>query len=70
MAEEFKAGDVVQLKSGGPRMTVSQVGEDQYGQRKVWCVWFEKTKKYEDTFEPEILMKPGSGIVGISSTRG
>jgi uncharacterized protein YodC (DUF2158 family) len=51
---EFVEGDVVVLKSRGPRMTVSNVGE-QYGAQKAWCVWFEKTKKFEDTFEPEVL---------------
>ena len=32
---EFKAGDVVQLKSSGPFMTVSEVEGSQ-----VHCVWF------------------------------
>lgn len=56
--DEFKKGDVVMLKSGGPAMTVSNTGESSFGGGfKVWCVWFEKTKKFEDTFEPEILKK-------------
>jgi uncharacterized protein YodC (DUF2158 family) len=32
---EFKAGDLVKLKSGGPVMTVVEVDEDE-----VLCVWF------------------------------
>lgn len=56
MAEEFEKGDVVELKSGGPKMTVSDIGE-HYGEKKIWCVWFEKTKKFEDTFAPEVLKK-------------
>lgn len=33
---EFKPGDVVVLKSGGPRMTVSSLDGN-----RVWCVWFD-----------------------------
>ncbi len=36
MADEFKIGDVVQLKSGGPKMTVTLVADD-YGTPMVWC---------------------------------
>jgi uncharacterized protein YodC (DUF2158 family) len=64
MADEFTKGDVVQLKSGGPRMTVSNTGEDSYGNFMIWCVWFEKTKKLDDTFEPETLVKAGGGAIG------
>lgn len=39
MPDEIKRGSVVQLKSGGPPMTVSQVGEI-YGEPHVWCDWF------------------------------
>jgi uncharacterized protein YodC (DUF2158 family) len=47
---ELKAGDIVQVISGGPRMTVTQVGEDSLGTTTAWCVWFEGTKKMEGTF--------------------
>jgi uncharacterized protein YodC (DUF2158 family) len=70
MAEVFEKGDVVQLKSGGPKMTVSNTGKDMYDQEKVWCVWFEKTKKFEDTFEPEILEKATSGPMFGTVSRG
>ena len=56
MAESFKLGDVVKLKSGGPKMTVTQTG-DLHGEHTVWCVWFVGTKKEEDTFAPEALEK-------------
>lgn len=45
----LKTGDVVRLKSGGPHMTVSNIG-DNYGTPTVWCCWFERTTKVEDTF--------------------
>jgi uncharacterized protein YodC (DUF2158 family) len=41
--QEIKAGSVVQLKSGGPHMTVDQVGDD-YGTTKAWCDWFVQDK--------------------------
>ena len=56
MSQEFAAGDVVMVKSGGPRMTVSNVG-DYYGQPTIWCVWFEGKQQNESTFAPEILKK-------------
>jgi uncharacterized protein YodC (DUF2158 family) len=49
MADELKVGDVVQLNSGGPKMTVTMVG-DNYGTPTVWCVWFENTKKFDGHF--------------------
>lgn len=40
---DFKTGDLVRLKSGGPVMTVDSVGEGTYDPRPhAWCVWFEK----------------------------
>jgi uncharacterized protein YodC (DUF2158 family) len=42
MSNEFNAGDVVQLKSGGPKMTVSTVGQFS-GEIKARCDWFEGT---------------------------
>ena len=50
MEHKFKKGDVVQLKSGGPIMTV-------YGGKRhlVCCVWFEHSKREKADFEPETL---------------
>lgn len=52
--EDFKPGDVVVLKSGGPNMTVAQTG-DIYEQATAWCDWFEGTKKMSATFKPTSL---------------
>lgn len=45
---EFKKGDVVVLKSGGPKMTVSDVanysGMSAGPQDGVECVWFETVR--------------------------
>ena len=52
--EQFKEGDTVQLKSGGPVMTIKDIGN--YGMMgsghvQAKCVWFEKTRKIEGVFE-------------------
>jgi uncharacterized protein YodC (DUF2158 family) len=40
---DFEPGDVVQLKSGGPLMTVEVIDKDgMTGRDAVFCVWFEK----------------------------
>lgn len=50
MSATFKVGDVVKLKSGGSRMTVSVIdGTD------VTCVWFEGAKTERDTFPAATL---------------
>lgn len=47
--EQIKAGDVVQLKSGGPRMTVSSVHVWQ-GRQEANCDWFEGMKQCSGSF--------------------
>lgn len=57
----FNIGDVVQLNSGGPAMTVS--GEASYG--GVLCQWFDKNQDVKSKdFQEESLRKyvePGLG---------
>jgi uncharacterized protein YodC (DUF2158 family) len=60
----WQPGDVVELKSGGPRMTVDNVEADD----AVVCVWFEKSgEKKLGAFRSVMLQKPTSGfkVVGI-----
>lgn len=64
----FSAGDVVRLKSGGPTMTVEQVGKTAMtNEDAVWCVWFEKVGNKQVvqrvTFPPVTLEK--TSPVGI-----
>ena len=49
LSEGIKEGDVVMLKSGGPTMTVTSVG-DHYGTMTAWCVWFDGKKQVHGTF--------------------
>jgi len=52
---QFKAGDVVQLKSGGPLMTVTEVGIDTSGTPEVWCTWFAGTEQKHGHFPAETV---------------
>ncbi|WP_036718355.1 YodC family protein [Paracoccus sphaerophysae] len=65
MAEhDFKVGDLVRLKSGGPLMTYS--GDAQFG--GALCVWFEGNKKFAEQFDHAIIeksSKPPVGVVGV-----
>jgi uncharacterized protein YodC (DUF2158 family) len=52
--EEIKEGDVVVLKSGGPKMTVKKFAwnpsKGEYSKDKVECTWFEESKLLEGSF--------------------
>jgi uncharacterized protein YodC (DUF2158 family) len=42
MADQIAAGDVVRLKSGGPKMTVVAVDVAEITEElSVWCEWFD-----------------------------
>jgi len=49
---EIKKGDVVELKSGGPHMTV-EIPRDDVG--LVACSWFNKGEHCSQSFVPEAL---------------
>lgn len=51
MAGEFKAGDIVQLKSGGPPMTVEE--DDRRGRYR--CVWFKGASMEGGYFQEQSL---------------
>lgn len=54
MNDEIEGGDVVMLKSGGPTMTVTSVG-DYYGTPSACCVWFDAKKECNGTFNLLVL---------------
>lgn len=56
----FEIGDVVQLRSGGPRMTVHSLVSDG----DVVCQWFEESEVHEENFPNEVLKKVGPVEVG------
>ena len=53
MASSFNTGDIVQLKSGGPTMTVVK-NEDTYG---ITCKWFAGKKLEGGRFPAGALIK-------------
>jgi uncharacterized protein YodC (DUF2158 family) len=61
MSEQWKVGDEVQLKSGGPIMTVIKVGTYE-GEPGVVCTWFGKDNKPErHLFPPAALLRYAGG---------
>ncbi|HSR74783.1 MAG TPA: DUF2158 domain-containing protein [Sulfurovum sp.] len=47
----FKVGDLVQLKSGGPVMTIKEIS----GAESILCVWFKDVELVSDNFFQETL---------------
>jgi uncharacterized protein YodC (DUF2158 family) len=47
---ELKQGDLVQLKSGGPEMTIDQIND-----ASVTCIWFDGHHRNEAVFDAAAL---------------
>jgi len=60
MSDQIKEGDVVQLNSGGPGMTVEKV-ERWNGIERARCVWFEGSKSFSGVFPLAALRKASVG---------
>jgi uncharacterized protein YodC (DUF2158 family) len=57
---ELQIGDIVQLKSGGPKMTVHEPSATRVGPRSaglVCCQWFAGSKLEEGFFPANALNK-------------
>jgi uncharacterized protein YodC (DUF2158 family) len=52
MEYEFKDGDAVRLRSGGPDMTIKQIGIFGMGgtTKEALCTWFDGKKLCEQVF--------------------
>lgn len=50
---EFKVGDVVKLKSSGPKMTVTNISSDN----EVSCIWFDVNERKNGCFPLDTLTK-------------
>ncbi len=57
--KKIEKGDVVMLKSGGPKMTVQNLGQQKPGPSVgvswVHCIWFEGNTINEYNFEECVL---------------
>lgn len=55
----WKIGDEVELKSGGPGMTVHAIGDYSplSAANGAKCVWFDGAKKCEEVFDAETLKR-------------
>jgi uncharacterized protein YodC (DUF2158 family) len=60
--ENFEIGDVVQLRSGGPKLTVRSV----ISEGDIVCQWFETDVVHEESFPNEALKKVEQVAVGGS----
>ncbi len=60
-SKALKMGDVVRLKSGGPKMTIANVSEPRPGPlppaKWVRCIWFEGSNIFEYSFDSSCLVK-------------
>ena len=58
-AENLEVGDVVRLKSGGPRMTIQEFpineGTGRPEEGIVTCVWFKEFEVLRDNFPLVVL---------------
>jgi uncharacterized protein YodC (DUF2158 family) len=63
---DFKVGDIVKLKSGGPKMTIEKTGplNSNNAETGIHCVWFVNIQGDEQLkdgkFVPETLIKPSN----------
>ncbi len=58
--ENIKKGDEVKLKSGGPVMTVKNIGDYSFGagiEDGILCIWFEGNDVKEKVFDMATLVR-------------
>jgi len=66
MNDDFEIGDRVELKSGGPVMTIERF-DTIGGQPSAWCTFFDGTKRIDQDFALAALQKVMSP--GLSPSR-
>lgn len=66
VTDAFQPGDLVQLKSGGPIMTVDEISKHGYG---VAAIWFAYGKRHRDRFPALSLQRAAAGQARAFGTR-
>ena len=63
MSQTFQPGDVVRPKSGGPEMTIEEIGEYNWGsgRQQALCKWFEGKGLKQEAFRTAISSEDISG---------
>ena len=64
MIDEIKEGDIVRFKSGGPKMTVTSIGQ-RLGVMTAWCTWSDGGKNQREAFPLESLRRVDSILTEI-----
>jgi uncharacterized protein YodC (DUF2158 family) len=59
--QSFKPGDIVQLKSGGPKMTVKKREDYPLDGEYYSCQWFAGSKLSSGSFDVESLVPVENG---------
>jgi uncharacterized protein YodC (DUF2158 family) len=66
VTDELKPGDIVQYRSGGPKMTVTSVGTI-LGVLRAWCTWSEGGETQNTVFPVESLERVDSIMTQIKA---
>ena len=64
---DLKVGAVVKVTSGGPDMTVKDLGDysPMHSENSAKCVWFDGKKLNEEVFGVDTLKHAPKGFVGV-----
>jgi uncharacterized protein YodC (DUF2158 family) len=61
----FMIGDIVELKSGGPDMTVSRLESEM--DNSIGCTWFDRFKLQHGSFDADTLERVAKNRKGLSA---